>query len=317
MRQWAALAIWGCVVYCGLIALVSSQEVVGQMSNKSIRKRLVELGASKSPDATALTVLGKGPTRTMEVLDQMKNLKDTFGLGDPSCGIAASKIDLTPLMSDEYSLNDTVNKYLYTVQLCGLSKDTFCATHAPNPGSICQFKYPKVFYHVLSGFTTPAPVWQPYNNDPKLGVTVTLANGDTCGFSGPRTVTINMICTPSVDPGKTFTVIQPNDCSYDIQFPTAVACPGYQPQNQGGGGGKSGLSGGTIFLILLIVLIPVYIVAGFVYKMKMKGTTGIESCPNIEFWRLLPVLIKDGFLFTWSKLRGLCNKGQSDYQEVK
>ena len=39
---------------------------------------------------------------------------------------------------------------------------------------------------------------------------------------------------------------------------------------------------------------------------KAKEARGVEAIPNIEFWRSLPGLIKDGCVFSWSKITGLC-----------
>jgi hypothetical protein len=56
---------------------------------------------------------------------------------------------------------------------------------------------------------------------------------------------------------------------------------------------KTGMSGGTVFLIILLCVIPVYLGVGMLYNWKLKGKAlGKESIPNIEFWTDLPNLIK-------------------------
>jgi hypothetical protein len=90
----------------------------------------------------------------------------------------------------------------------------------------------------------------------------------------------------------------------------------------GPGSGDGGIGGGTVFLIILIVVIPVYIIAGCVYMRKQKGTTTMaESCPHSEFWFAFPGLIKDGCMFTAAKIKQaagrVSNKGTADgYDEV-
>src|SRR4051794_30612584 len=64
----------------------------------------------------------------------------------------------------------------------------------------------------------------------------------------------------------------------------------------------SPLSGGWIFIIILSVVVPLYVVGGCVYKHQKLGATGMDKCPNVEFWRDLPSLVKDGFAFTYAKL---------------
>jgi cation-dependent mannose-6-phosphate receptor len=55
----------------------------------------------------------------------------------------------------------------------------------------------------------------------------------------------------------------------------------------------------------------VYVVAGCVYKSQKLGATGVEMCPNVEFWRDLPGLVKDGCAFTIAKCKALCAGGGS------
>jgi hypothetical protein len=113
----------------------------------------------------------------------------------------------------------------------------------------------------------------------------------------------------------TYSVVQTSTCVYNAVFQHEIGCPG---SSGGGDGGKKGISGGTIFLIILVVVIPVYIVVGCIYKRQKMGTAGIESCPNIDFWRDFPSLVADGFKFTFRKLGALCGRGgDASYENVK
>ena len=38
------------------------------------------------------------------------------------------------------------------------------------------------------------------------------------------------------------------------------------------------------------------------------GAVGLDKCPNVEFWRDLPSLVKEGCGFTYTKLRSLCGE---------
>lgn len=49
-----------------------------------------------------------------------------------------------------------------------------------------------------------------------------------------------------------------------------------------------GLGVGWLFVILTISFFVAYLLAGIIYKSKVKGTTGTESVPNIDFWRVFP-----------------------------
>ena len=60
---------------------------------------------------------------------------------------------------------------------------------------------------------------------------------------------------------------------------------------------QKGLSAGSVILIIVACLVVVYVGGGMVYNWKFQQKTGIEMVPNIEFWKDLPSLVKDGFLY--------------------
>lgn len=67
---------------------------------------------------------------------------------------------------------------------------------------------------------------------------------------------------------------------------------------------------GAIFFSLLLGGLFLYFVIGAVYKWKVKGLTGTELIMNKDFWTSLPGFVKEGFRFTWSKIR------RQDYQKL-
>jgi len=147
---------------------------------------------------------------------------------------------------------------------------------------------------------------------PNGGITAILAPGQSCSGGAPYTAIHMFICDSSAsEPTLTVAPAQSsninasppvsNGCAYAYMLRTKAAC--------GGGGSSGGLSGGWVFIIILCVVIPIYIIGGCVYKKQRVGATGMEMCPNIDFWRSLPGLVKDGCKYTWFKLRSLCNKG--------
>jgi len=70
----------------------------------------------------------------------------------------------------------------------------------------------------------------------------------------------------------------------------------------------SGLSLGSILLIVLAGLVIVYIGAGVAWNYFKEEKTGIEVFPNLEFWQSVPSLIKDGAQFTLDKGKELVGK---------
>ncbi|XP_022304253.2 uncharacterized protein LOC111111521 [Crassostrea virginica] len=105
--------------------------------------------------------------------------------------------------------------------------------------------------------------------------------------------------------------------NYGFTLTTKCACPngcgGGPPPTQPtqpvpGPPGKTGsddggISTGTILCIAVLALAVVYLVTGTVFTMGVRKNRGKEAIPNVSFWASLPGLIKDGFKFTFSKMR--------------
>lgn len=68
-----------------------------------------------------------------------------------------------------------------------------------------------------------------------------------------------------------------------------------------------GLSGGSIFLIILFVGLILYCLFGCVLNVKKNGkAVGLDAVPQREFWFVaLPLLVKEGCIFTKGKCMGL------------
>ncbi|XP_065189981.1 uncharacterized protein LOC135820866 [Sycon ciliatum] len=83
---------------------------------------------------------------------------------------------------------------------------------------------------------------------------------------------------------------------YYMTLNSKWGCPGYKESS-------SGLSGGSVMLIIFFVLVPAYLAAGVAYGLA-RQKTGVELIPNFSFWSSLPNLIKGGFTFVIT-----CGKG--------
>ena len=62
------------------------------------------------------------------------------------------------------------------------------------------------------------------------------------------------------------------------------------------------------------MFVIVYFVGGMIFMAVVKGARGIEMVPNLTFWQEFPALVKDGFSFTVSKVRG--GSGTAGYSAV-
>lgn len=58
-----------------------------------------------------------------------------------------------------------------------------------------------------------------------------------------------------------------------------------------------GIGTGSTILILLVVGFTVYFVGGALALHFLRGANGLEMIPNLDFWRDLPNLCRDGFLY--------------------
>jgi len=225
----------------------------------------------------------------------------------PSNACGAGSVSLTGLTktgsNNDYTGSDF--EYTYYMNVCAASTYGGAACGGAGYG-ICQYNTALSSFVASLGTWTSA-AWVAIGT---TTVTATMTDGTECYVAQQwikRTAIVTFTCGSTT--ANTFTITEDTStCTFNIGLP-ANCGSGPAP---GPDGPKGGLSGGTVFLIILLVLIPVYIAGGCVYKMKTKGTTGMESCPNVDFWRDLPGLVKDGFRFTFSKCRG----GSGSYNQV-
>jgi len=73
---------------------------------------------------------------------------------------------------------------------------------------------------------------------------------------------------------------------------------------KGSGGSSGGLSGGSIFLIIILCVSVTYLVGGVIFNKVKNNAAGVEMIPNHGFWLGLPGLVADGFRFVIGKFRG-------------
>ncbi|KAK7109997.1 uncharacterized protein [Littorina saxatilis] len=132
------------------------------------------------------------------------------------------------------------------------------------------------------------------------------ANTLSVTFTGSKTVTtrhskVNLICSGEsrLDFLKEDPPVSGN---YSFNLYTPVICP---PS------GSKSLSFGSILVIVFFVFFIVYWVGGFLFMKFVRRAEGLEVIPNYEFWKEIPLLIRDGIAFT---ARGC--KGESTYEKI-
>lgn len=144
------------------------------------------------------------------------------------------------------------------------------------------------------------PFWCPWN--------------PSTGSQYPRTVTYLMECDPTVHGAVAVEAIQnaTENCDYHLTFKSQHACPNTHGFNYS----PSSLSGGWIFIIILICLAVLYFGGGFLYTYH---TERVWAPPNREFWASFGQYLSDGIAFITGGCRGLGGAkaaGSSPYDEI-
>eukprot|EP00455_Lapot_gusevi_P045480 TRINITY_DN5825_c0_g2_i1.p1 TRINITY_DN5825_c0_g2~~TRINITY_DN5825_c0_g2_i1.p1 ORF type:complete len:261 (-),score=79.03 TRINITY_DN5825_c0_g2_i1:117-842(-) len=215
--------------------------------------------------------------------------------------VSGQRFDLSGLATG----SDIVIKnglYEYAFAPCGSAQKT-CPANPPRTGSLVQSQ--GAFCAILSSWNSP--LWSLVDiHDPWKGLQATFSNGDAgnCPGGRNRALTAVFTCDASAS-GDSFVISEPSPCSYKVVLNSKYGCP------------VGGLSSGWTFVIVVIGSFVAYIVAGCVYKRSRLGVTDWkESIPNIDFWQELPGLVKDGVMFSYSKIRGICGPRENTYQDL-
>jgi len=106
---------------------------------------------------------------------------------------------------------------------------------------------------------------------------------------------VTILCNPTA--GKSLNVTTA-DFGKKMTFESAFACPK----------SRSGLSAGSIILIIFVVGIVSYLIIGVIFNKVKNDASGIELIPNLYIWYTLATLILQGLVFTKNKTLALFGK---------
>lgn len=160
---------------------------------------------------------------------------------------------------------------------------------------------------------SPLPM-QPTETQPaEKGFQLAYQGGDVaknCPTTG-RVLRIQFLCNGDVESQLSPSYENSQRCHYTVQWTTKYACIG-----------STGLFGGhgTLICIMFVLLAAAYFGGGTYYRVYRAGVPlGVEAVPNIDFWRELPSLVKDGIQFTLIKCKMLAQHANLNmqYDEVK
>ncbi|XP_077979000.1 uncharacterized protein LOC144434423 [Glandiceps talaboti] len=217
---------------------------------------------------------------------------DCVKINSCSCKFDDGKvIDLTPLAGEGgkpkfYEQLGPGSEYFYSYNPCeDFSEDGDCKDVA-----VCQLTVDKKNYYDLgdqksASFSTAGEI-----------VTITYVGQGQILPMVERTSKVRLICgSPgSADSLTIYGESGPGTTLYNFDLSSPHCCPKDAPS---GGDTSSGISIGTILLIVVIVLVTVYFVGGILFLKFVKNEEGSDVIPNKNFWVVLPGLIKDGILF--------------------
>lgn len=171
------------------------------------------------------------------------------------------------------------------------------------------------------------------------GVALTYGQGSLCPGSTTqkRTTTINVVCNRNADPGTFGQVTEGSNCQYTVEFQSVYGCPTSSPPpppppgppgppgpppppppppdcsgSSSGSGCEEGGGKGIYFIIAVIVVTVVYFGGGSAIRKFAMHKEGSDIIPQVDFWKDLPFLVKDGIVYSVSKIFAKIRGGEHE-----
>lgn len=201
------------------------------------------------------------------------------------------RIDLTRLNNEAKWLNASLGNVSYFFHSC--SNVPF-GNHTGNDdctsgSSVCLFNRTTSAYQNL-GTTEDASFLFDNLKDPPV----------LLYKHGNITTAILLQCVYSTQ--TSFSVVdgQDKEVTHKLRLESKWACPVIEltiNKTASQNSSNSGLSTGSVLVILFVVFATLYFVGGAVALRLLRGAAGREMIPNYDFWVDLPNLVKDGMTF--------------------
>jgi len=228
------------------------------------------------------------------------------GQGYCNCGPTTtvdSNLGFVALVGDGSSISDDVN--------CPGNigpKDNTAMVAGLTPGG----SYKLVFTVTTCGnsFPTLAGAWIDFNKNDQFDADELLAPFTTSKATVEQTFVVPAAGSPALVYGLTRLRVQVQETQATTLNPCASfpygATKDFGIQLKAPGSDSAGgMSGGTIFILIVIIGSVVYVLAGCGYNKFAKGTSGMkETCPQGDFWFNCPANFIEGFRFTKRKICG-------------
>jgi len=108
-----------------------------------------------------------------------------------------------------------------------------------------------------------------------------------------RTGVVTINCDPAATTPTNIKAVSPvTKDGYTFSFSSAAACP------------KSGLSGGTIFLIIFFSCILLFVIGGVIYNLAVNKAEGAQLFSHIGYVKVGLGLSQEGVMFLVQKVKG-------------
>eukprot|EP00943_MAST-04B_sp_MAST-4B-sp1_P004668 g4668.t1 len=118
-------------------------------------------------------------------------------------------------------------------------------------------------------------------------------NGHSCDYSPNRknSIIYSFHCDNKAT-ATSYALSSSDRCSYNLHIYSPKACATIPSKN---------LAPFTIFLLVMLGIFLLYCAFGSLYNSQVRGTSGIESIPNVDFWRNFLKYLEDGLLYVYLK----------------
>lgn len=193
-------------------------------------------------------------------------------------------LDVTSVGADDF-LNASVESQMITYYFHGCT-DAILNVSFENTTNLCNKPYALCFREANKNMITPLGSHENISfinsiEEPKTHELV-FSNNKT-------TASIQLVCSPELNHDVLFAFAPIADGSqHRLVLQSHKVCRHVLDH---------GLGFGTTILILLIVGSTLYFVGGALALHFLRGANGLEMIPNLDFWRDLPTLCRDGFMY--------------------
>ena len=163
-------------------------------------------------------------------------------------------------------------------------------------GAVGVIPSPLTLTQAYSGLT-PVDTAPLNPQQPSQGIQITYTGG-VCQSAPARNFSVTYRVDCAATPGSKQVSIGLCYMVVELSDPAGCGVP-LSPS-----GKTAPLSGGWVFIILLLVATVIYLGVGMAYKRLTVGASGVEAMPNIDFWRAFGTNISTGAL--WVKCTVTC-----------